>query len=268
MSDELRYGTAPDRRDRLVKVVEDQGYCTIAELSSLLGVSEMTIRRDVARLVDLELLKSYHGGVSSVTQQELQGVDYRARAASNGDAKREIAKRALDYITPNAVIALDAGTTAAGLAALLPRDLHLKVITQSLPVVTTLVQNDGIEVTALGGVLYPESLSFAGPSTLESIANFQIQTLFLAASGLSERGAFCGTDFDAITKRALIEVSDRVILIADSSKFSIGAMVKICSWDAISAIIVDKDIRPEHEEMLAAHGVAVITVDVRQEIPA
>lgn len=268
MTDGMRYTSAPERRDRLTRVVEEQGYCTIAELSTIFGVSEMTIRRDVARLVELERLRSFHGGVSSLTQQDVQGVDYGDRAGTRGDAKRQIALRALEFIPKNSIIALDAGTTTAGLAALLPDDQHLKVITQSLPVINNLVHRTGIEVTALGGVLHPESLSFAGPTTLSAVGNFHLQTLFLAASGLNDRGAFCGTDFDAITKRALIEVSERVILLSDSSKFDIGAMVKICGWDAISAIIIDDDLTQANERMLADQGVSVIRVDTQQEVNA
>lgn len=259
---QFAYSSAPDRRDRLVQFVGEQGFCTILELSQLFGVSEMTIRRDVARIVTQGRLRGFHGGVGSLSPLDLLGVDYRARDLSMSEAKRAIAARAREGVTPRSVIALDAGTTGAQLAAILPSDQHLTVISPSLPVVSSLSTNAGVEIICLGGVLHPESLSFSGPSTLAAISNLHIETLFLAASGLNVRGVFCGNGFDAITKRALIDVSDTVVLIADSSKFTTSAMVRTCEWDAIDRLIVDNGLRNVDEQMLAQYDMDIDKVAV------
>jgi DeoR/GlpR family transcriptional regulator of sugar metabolism len=245
-----------------VQFVGEQGFCTILELSQLFGVSEMTIRRDVARIVTQGRLRGFHGGVGSLSPLDLLGVDYRARDLSMSEAKRAIAARAREGVTPRSVIALDAGTTGAQLAAILPSDQHLTVISPSLPVVSSLSTNAGVEIICLGGVLHPESLSFSGPSTLAAISNLHIETLFLAASGLNVRGVFCGNGFDAITKRALIDVSDTVVLIADSSKFTTSAMVRTCEWDAIDRLIVDNGLRNVDEQMLAQYDMDIDKVAV------
>lgn len=258
---ELRYTSAQDRRNRLVSLVDEQGYCTIAELSRVFGVSEMTIRRDVAKLQTEERLRGFHGGVSSVASQDLEGSQYSHRMVSNGAVKQELAHRALKFVGDGSVIALDAGTTVAMLADRLPDTGRLRVVTASLPVVSTLADNPGVEVVCLGGVLHQDSLSFAGPATLRAIADLHIETLFLAASGLSERGAFCANDFDALTKRALIEVSDRVVLLADSSKFAIPAMVKICGWEDIDTLVIDGDIRAEDEATLRDKELTILKID-------
>lgn len=261
-AERFTYTSASERRDRLARYVIDQGFCTIGELSMRLGVSEMTIRRDVARLVDERRVRAFHGGVGSLAPGDLSGVDYGDRDLRMGDAKRAIASHALRDVRPGAVIGIDAGTTTAQLADLIPADLDLRVITPSLPVVTSLSHLDGIELTCLGGVLHLESLSFAGESTLAAIANLRIDTLFLAASGLDERGAYCGNSFDAITKRALIEVADHVVLVADSSKFSASGMVRVCGWDAIDLLISDDGMSPDARALVQAAGVALETVDV------
>lgn len=254
---QLSYISAPDRRDGLVRFVGEQGYCTILELSQLFGVSEMTIRRDVARIVAEGRLRGFHGGVGSLSPLNMLGVDYRARDLKMSEAKRAIAARALEGVAPRSVIALDAGTTGAQLAAMIPSDRHLTVITPSLAVVSRLATNAGVEVICLGGVLHRESLSFSGPSTLAAISNLQIETLFLAASGLNARGVFCGNGFDAITKRALIDVSGTVVLISDSSKFTTSAMVRTCEWDAIDRLIVDSGLRDVDEQMLAQYDIEI-----------
>jgi DeoR family transcriptional regulator of aga operon len=256
------YGSAPERRDRIAQYVSDQGYCTIAELSREFGVSEMTIRRDVGLLEVGGRLRGFHGGAGSLSAQDLNGSPYDDRDRVMAAAKHAIALRALEFVHENSVIAIDAGTTAAQFASVLPEALGLRVATHSLSAVTALARKPEVEVNCLGGVLHPESLSFAGPSTLAAISNIQVDTLFLAASGLNDRGTFCGTGFDAITKRALIEVSNRVILLADSSKFMTSAMVKVCEWDSIDTLVIDNDIDPDQVSMLDRAGVEIITVEV------
>lgn len=258
--DSWRYTSAPERRERLVQFINDQGYCTIAELSAAFSVSEMTIRRDVLRLVERGQVRGFRGGVGSLARQDLLGSDYRMRDMSMSAAKQAIAERAVAMVEPDSVIALDAGTTANQVAALLPSDRNLRVVTSSFPVLASLVGNNGTEVLCLGGTLHPESLSFDGPATLAAISNLQVQTLFLAASGMNQRGAFCGNGYDAITKRALLEVAERVVLIADSSKFDAQAMVKTCGWDAIDTLIVDDGISGDQQAWLRDQDVDVVQV--------
>lgn len=258
----FRYASAPERRERLVQFIADQGYCTITELSRAFAVSEMTIRRDVLRLVEQDKVRGFRGGVGSLSRQDMGGSDYNFRAITMGEAKHAIALKAVDMVGPASVIALDAGTTTNQVASLLPTDHAVKVVTHSFPVVSSLVGNAGVEVSCLGGIFHPESLSFDGPATLAAISNLQVETLFLAASGMSERGVFCGNGFDAITKRALIDVAERVVLLADSSKFLNSAMVKICGWDKVDRVIIDDGINEDQERMLEQHEVDVVKVEI------
>jgi DeoR/GlpR family transcriptional regulator of sugar metabolism len=260
VEENFRYTSAPERRERLVQFIADQGYCTVTELSKAFAVSEMTIRRDVLRLVEQGRVRGFRGGVGSLSRQEMEGSDYRQRDVKMADAKRAIATKAIDLVTNGSVMAIDAGTTCHQLAELLPADSGLTVVTHSFPVVSSLAGHTGTEVMCLGGSLHPESLSFDGPATLAAISSLRVETLFLAASGIGERGAFCGNGFDAITKRALIEVADRVVLLADSSKFFTSAMVKICDWEAIDRVIIDDGLSEEHRKMLEQQDVDVVTV--------
>ncbi|MET7402879.1 DeoR/GlpR family DNA-binding transcription regulator [Dactylosporangium sp. NPDC005572] len=263
VEENFRYTSAPERRERLVQFIIDHGFCTIGELSKAFDVSEMTIRRDVQRLVEQGRVRGFRGGVGSLSKQDMEGSDYRLRDTKMADAKHAIALRAIELIGPGSVVAIDAGTTGHQVAELLPSDRALKVVTHSFPVVSSLIGNLGVEVMCLGGTLHSESLSFDGPATLAAIGNLQVDALFLAASGIGDRGAFCGNGFDAITKRALIEVADRVVLLADSSKFFTSAMVKICGWDAIDLVIVDDGIAEEHRRMLEQQEVEVVAVPTR-----
>ncbi|GAA4196780.1 DeoR family transcriptional regulator [Streptosporangium oxazolinicum] len=256
----FRYTSAPERRERLVQFISEQGYCTITELSNAFAVSEMTIRRDVLRLAEQGKVRAFRGGVGSLSKQEMEGSDYRLRDMKMADAKRAIALKAIGMVGIGSVVAIDAGTTGHQVAELLPPDRNVTVVTHSFPVVSSLIGRTGTEVMCLGGLLHPESLSFDGPAALAAISNLRVETFFLAASGIGERGAFCGNGFDAITKRALIEVAERVVLLADSSKFYASAMVKICDWEVIDRIIIDDGISEEQRQVLEQQDVDVVTV--------
>jgi len=261
----FRYTSAPERREKLVQYIADQGYCTIGALSEALGVSEMTIRRDVLRLVEQRRVCGFRGGVGAVSRQDIVGSDYAYRDLKMGPAKRAIARAAIELVGPASVIALDAGTTTNQMARMMPTDRKLQVVTHSLPAVSSMVGNAGVEIVCLGGILHKESLSFAGPATLAAIDGLQIEILFLAASGISDRGAFCGNGFDAITKRVLIDVAENVVLLADSSKFDIAAMLRICDWDTIDTIVIDDGVTADQVRMFEQHGVQVMAVAVRED---
>lgn len=264
MPDSLRYGSAPSRRTRLLELVREQGFCTTTELVRALGVSDMTVRRDAQRLADEGAVRIVHGGVSVLPPAALAGSgDYDERTARMAAAKRAIGRYAARLVAPGETIALDSGTTTLEMARHLPPDQTCTVVTHSVPVINQLLGRQRIQVVGIGGVLHHDTQSFAGPSTLAVLAGLHVDTVFLAASGIGTRGVFGATDFDAVTKRALIEIADRVVLVTDSSKFSSTAMVRICGLDAVDRIIVDNGLDTEHRALLAGHqvGVTEITVD-------
>lgn len=255
-------GGGANRRDRVLQMTIDQGYCTTAELSHALGVSEMTVRRDIAKLETSGMLRSVHGGVTSLTPAALMGSDFRERESAKMEIKRALALSAIDFIAPSGIIAIDAGTTTSEISLILPLDRRLSVVSNSLPVFNNLVGAPNVELLALGGTLHPDSLSFAGPLALQGIAELRIGTLFLGASGISERGVFCGNDFDAVTKRALIDVADKVVLVSDSSKLTETAMARVCPLSAIDHLIVDSNVSADQRRMLEHHEIRVTVVPI------
>ena len=263
--DDLRYGSAPERRARLQRLVEDQGFCTIAELSHELGVSDMTIRRDIQRMVDDGLLRGVHGGVSALPQSALLGSQFSTRAVRFADEKRAIALAAADLVPVGGAVGLDAGTTTLELARAWPSDRRASVVTHSLPNVLALHDDEYTRVIVLGGVLHQSSQSLSGPMTLRTLEELRLQVVFLAASVISERGVFCGNDFDAVTKRALIEIADRVVLLADSSKFNETAMVRVCGLDVLDHVVMDDGIRSQHQQLLHDHDIQLQVVSAAAE---
>lgn len=265
MSNVMRYRSAPSRRARLLELVREQGFCATGELVRALGVSDMTVRRDAQRLADEGLVRIVHGGVSVLPQSALDGSgDYEERASRMTLAKQAVGRGAAALVKPGDTVALDAGTTVLELARNLPSDESFTVVTHSATVLHELLGRELVQVVGIGGVLHHETKSFAGASTLSALSSLHVQTLYLAASGIGERGVFCANDFDAVTKRALIEIADHIVLVADSSKFTSSAMVRVCGLDTIDRVVVDDAITTDHRDLLARHDVEVQTVPVPQ----
>jgi DeoR/GlpR family transcriptional regulator of sugar metabolism len=254
------HSSSEARRAQILSQVEQQGYCTITELSGTFGVSDMTIRRDIRRLVSDSQLRSVHGGVTALSPTAMVGTDFSARASQMKTAKSAIAERAVELLPQGGAVALDAGTTTLELARLIPASLRLHVVTHSLAVINTLARHEYVEVTCLGGRLNPRSQAFGGPTTATAIDDIRVRKLFLAATGITANGVYCGTDFEAVTKRALVNGADEVVLLADSSKFQTSAMVRACPLESVDVIITDDRVSAEAQRYLQRLDAEIIVV--------
>lgn len=245
---ELRYNSAPERREEILRRMREAGYVSAPELSDDLCVSERTVRRDLQKLADLGLAELVYGGAlapGGVTPRSPFGARAQARSAQ----KRAIAGLALRFVEPGATIALDAGTTTVELARLLPPEDEVTVVTNSLPAMVAL--GEWPSLIGLGGFHHPATQAFTGPDTIAAIGRLRVHTFFLAASGLSDHGAYCGTPLDAEAKRAFIGIAERVVLLADSSKLRQTAPVPICAYDRIDALVTDDGISDDDRAALA-----------------
>jgi DeoR/GlpR family transcriptional regulator of sugar metabolism len=267
----LRYQSAPERRARILEVLRERSYASAAELSGEFGVSKMTIRRNIQRLASEGAARAVRGGISVVPHDRSggdygsMGTDFSIRTRKMAAAKREIARAALQLIKPESTIALDAGTTTLELARLLPTDMRLRVVTASLPAMVALADRSGIETIGLGGVLRREPQAFAGPPTIAALRELHIHQAFLAASGIRDGQMLCGNLWDSETKRTLVEVSEELILVADSSKFGLSAMTRVGPLSALRTLVVDDGIEEQDRRCVEAAGVSVIVTSPTAE---
>jgi DeoR family transcriptional regulator, fructose operon transcriptional repressor len=252
----LRYGAAAERRREIVRRVRDQGYVSAAEFSRDLVVSEMTVRRDIRMLAQAGHVLAVRGG-AAMPGRSMLGPGFRARRGEEHDAKRAIARAAAAQLRPGTVVALDAGTTVFEVARELPARSEIVVVTHSLPVLQVAAEVDGITVVSLGGLLLPDSQSFAGPATLSAIGNLHIDTLVLSATAASDAGLWSNSFVETETKQALIAAADRVLVVADATKFDVTAAVRICGWDVPSLVLTDSRIDRATLRRLRRAGAAV-----------
>lgn len=254
--DVFRYETAPERRQWIVETLNAQGFISVAELVGRLGVSDMTVRRDLRKLEEAGDVRVVRGGVHLPAADGRRG-SFAGRASANAEAKRAVALSAGQLIAEDDAIALDAGTTVGGLTDALPEGFAGSVVTHSVPVIQELLVRGEPRVIGLGGDLYPVSKAFVGPMTVDAASRVRVRTFFLGAAALDARGVYVDSDVERPTKHALMEVADRVVLLADASKFTTSAPVRLCDFADIDVLVTDAEPPPDVHAALAEHAVTL-----------
>lgn len=249
-----------ERRARIVDLVKERRAVRVSSLSEDLGVSGMTIRRDLERLEGEGVLVRTHGGAvlkRHMTEETL----YVEREGSSAEEKRRIAAAAAALIEPGETVFLSSGTTAAQVLRHLDPDLEARIVTHNVGAV---LEARGLraEVVLAGGLYRPRSNAVSGPVAVEHIARFHAGKMFIGADGLDlEEGLTTPTMGMAGVERAMIEQTrGEVVVLADSSKIGVVADVVICGLDQVDAILVDDGIEPGVRDEIARLGLRCIVV--------
>ncbi|MBM6404878.1 DeoR/GlpR transcriptional regulator [Phycicoccus sp. CSK15P-2] len=253
----MRYTSAPHRRAWIVDRLRETGFISVASLTSDLGVSDMTVRRDLRKLEDRGEVRVVHGGVS-LRHGPLHDPAFAGRSGLQADAKDAIAREASRLVSHTDILAVDAGTTAYAVARALPSDFAGTVVTHSVPVIQLLLRRDRVRVVGLGGELLHESQAFAGQMAVDAIRSLRVGTLFLGAAAVDERGVYVATDNERPTKLALIDIADRVVLLADRTKFTAAAPVLLCPLDRIDLLVTDEPLPADARDPLRDASIPVL----------
>lgn len=237
---------AEERQQEIMKLLFESGAIKVNQVSKLFGVTEETIRRDLEKLETDNKLKRTHGGAIAVDQQNDDDIPFNKRKVLMAKEKRSIANEAVKLIEEQDVIFLDAGSTALYLAKALP-NISIKVLTNSLLVAFELNKKNKIQITVTGGNLTQHSLSLVGPATIRSMQNYHVNKMFFSCKGFDQEwGISDSNEQQAAVKRAVIEMSEKVILLADHSKMNKRSFINIESLDAVDIIIVDHKVSKEN----------------------
>ncbi len=199
---------------------------SISEISEELGVSEMTIRRDLAALEKSSDIRRTHGG-AVVAERMAFEFNYLTRQRAHLAEKQRIAEAARKLIEPGQRLILDTGTTTLQLATLLKDCAGLTVITPSLAVASELQFSENINVVLLGGILHRGSPDLTGPVTEHCLDLFSADWAFQGAEALGRDGSIYNVDLQlAQVDRIMRSKAARSCLLADSSKIGQTALVK------------------------------------------
>jgi len=232
---------AESRKQEIVTDVNDKGEVIVQDLCDKFGVSPATIRNDLNELERLGMLLRTHGGAVSNAKAvgfELTSVD---KENHNLAQKRAIARAALRYIKPGAVIAMDTGTTMLELAKALKNVIgKVTVITNDFLIATALEQNDDITVNLIGGTVRKGFHCTMGSAVIDAMSKLHIDLAFIATNGMNvERGLSTPNMDTANVKHKMIEIAQKRVLVADSSKIGTNALAGFAKLSDMDVIITD-----------------------------
>lgn len=227
------------RKKIILKKLNEKGAIYTQELIKRCGVSEITIRRDLVELETRGLLIRTHGGaVMSKAGDQL--FTYDLKINQNRQNKEEICQIAARYIKNNDIIFIDCGTTLSYLSKYITKIESLIVITNSLPIVSELINFSNIKVILIGGEVANERKAIYGPVAANSIAKYHANKAFIGADGVSlQNGLSSYDEKEAAITLKMAENADEVFLLCDSTKIEKNSFVKFCPFSTINYLITD-----------------------------
>lgn len=243
--------TTHERRQSLLELLRKQPGLRVPELAIALNVSEGTVRNDLNALEEEALLIRVHGGAVLNQQGQFQNNSFLRRFQQNAAAKLAIAREAAVLVSDGDSILLDASSTALYLARALSARRRLRVITNGFEVARELAHNSTNTVILLGGVVNNESSSVTGLLSEHIIEELHIQKAFLSCSGFSlERGMTEVHLAEAQLKRKVIESSQQLFALVDSTKFGKEDLTSFARPERINCLFTDNHLSPEWAKRL------------------
>lgn len=251
---------APVREERGRRVIAELrragGFLDVGSLADRLRVSHMTIRRDLAALEQAGEVRRTRGGayLPSASARWIEP-PFVQRRSVRADAKRAIARRAVEEVHPGQIIGIDVGSTTLELCPHLAEVADLTIVTSSLPVAGALAGT--LDVYIPGGRIRPRELSVVGASARDGISRFHLDTVFIGAAGLDESGISDYSVEDSEIKRIMIGNADRVVVLCDSSKLGRRSAVAVCGLHEVDVLVTDEPPSASTSAALSSHGVDV-----------
>jgi DeoR family ulaG and ulaABCDEF operon transcriptional repressor len=252
-------------RDRVIlNLLDERGFVSFQELSHRLDASPATLRRDLDRLqVDGKLVRVRGGAQPTVGMREgglhLQGVPFHENINRNRAAKEAIGKAAAALCRPGDAVIIDGGSTTLQMCPdLEPLGLH--VLTNSLHIVSALLQQPNTRVSIPGGVVFREQNIVLDPFDDTSARSFHASRMFVGAAAVNRHGLMQSDIILVQAERKLLALTDEVIALVDSGKFHASAGHMLCELSRVKTLITDSQISDASAKILESAGVRLIVV--------
>lgn len=248
------------RLRQIIELLHRDGKVENRELCELLGVSDMTIRRDLDTLAAAgEIMRTRGGAI-------LKKDGRRNRAERMLDEaerkKARIARKAIELIAPGQRIFIDSGTTTRWIGRMMPSDSHNVVATNNLTVAMEISDYQNVTLLVIGGELHGTSMSCFGYLTEEQIRRYKLDVAFIGAAAVDADGyAYTGYPSEAGTKTCIIGSAKKSYLLVESAKFNRDNLMNFCHIGSFEAVITDSEVSPEVIAEMEAHGTKVIIAD-------
>jgi DeoR/GlpR family transcriptional regulator of sugar metabolism len=238
---------AAERQNRILDEVQQRGAVRVSELSELLDVSDMTIRRDLDALATRGQLDKVHGGATTRRSPSTDEPGFEAKRVRQTAEKEAIAAAAVDLVVPGSAVGLSAGTTTWTLARQLATVPDLTVVTNSTRVADVLLSASHAlmhgparpNVILTGGVRTPPD-ALVGPIAVASLESLHLDLVFLGVHGMDPRAGYTTPNMlEADTDRALVAAARRLVVVADHTKWATVGISTIVPLDRADVVVTD-----------------------------
>lgn len=247
-----------ERQRAIINRVKKEGIVSVSQLSELFQVSQNTIRRDLQKLEENEVIKRTHGGAILKGFNNLD-IPFATRVDKYRKEKQAIGYKASQIINSGDNIILDAGTTTAQIAKNIKDKRNLTVITNAVNIALELSNCREIITILTGGIIREITNCLVGSQAEEFLSKIHVDKTFLAAGGVTiEEGLTNPNPFEVGVKKAMIEAAKEVILVVAHNKFGNVTLTPIAPIEAVHKIITDKEVAPEYLGVFQQKGIEVI----------
>lgn len=248
------------RQKKLLDLLESNEAMSVADLSEQLNTSLMTIRRDLEYLEQKGIVKRIHGGALLVKQDTNQP-SFQERLEEFGSEKLRIGRAAAELIKDGSIVFFDAGTTPLAIVEYIPQEIEFTAITTGLMTAVALCNKPNVNVISIGGNIHHTSYSSINYISIELIKRFNANMAFISTKAFSlPQGAYEAQLPLIEVKKAIVSVSNKVILLADHSKFETKSLCLSVPIDDIDMIITDKHVPEGIAEEIKKMGKEIILV--------
>jgi DeoR/GlpR family transcriptional regulator of sugar metabolism len=249
-----------ERRQEILKQINQQGRVSVTELGQQFGVSEVTIRSDLQALAERNLVVRTHGGAVPTTRG-LYDLSLALRRQRQVQEKDRIGEAGAALVADGDAIFLDSSSTALAIAQRLKHHRHLTIITNSLAVAQEMLEAPGVTVVTSGGTLRRDTASLVGTDGLDMLRKYNVQKGFFGAHGINIPEGLTDVSADeAEVKRPLVVMCRQVIAVLDATKWGQVGVASFAGLEEIDTVITDCHAPADLVEQVRALGVEVVLV--------
>lgn len=249
-----------ERLKKIEELLTENGSVVVSNLSTQFNVSEETIRRDLEKLSKTMKFRRVRGGAFLYESSDTE-VPVRIREKIYIEEKQVIGLKSVEFINDGETIILDSSTTALYIAKILNESKKkVTVITNSIAISTELAENSNIKVISLGGTMRRSTKSFVGYMTTDHLSHLHADKAFISCTSVNlDFGISDSHGLESRVRKEMLKHAKQKFLVVDYTKFEEPAMNKICDFEELDYIIVDKKIDSKHLKNLEAIDVQVIS---------
>ncbi len=252
-----------ERWQKILTQVRERGVIRVRDLVSATGASSATLRRDLTKLEELGQLRRVHGGVEAVEAAQQSHLATRSFGVSqtlNAERKRAVAKAAVALCNDGESIIINAGSTTWFMAEFLQKS-RLQILTNSFPIAQELIATSQNRIVLPGGEIYREQGIVLSPFDEDAIQHFTASKMFMSCASITAMGIIEGDPLIARAEAKLLTRAEKLVVIADSSKFEQRGSMVVCQLSRVHTLVTDADAPVHMLDHIRAQGVDVIIVD-------